>query len=154
RGEGEAVYSIGYDNETGCAAGPTSCLASAYWNWGPLYVRQVQSLLDGTWSPSEVGWQPMTNDSNSIVGLTTPSIAVPSSISSEISTVRERLIDDPALPFVGPVYDNTGEPRITDGDALDDATMDRLCWFVEGVVESTDQGDAPAVVPNTCFGDH
>lgn len=149
----ETVYSIGYDNPESCEAGPTGCIASAHWNWGPLYVRQIRSLLDGSWDPRDVGWQPMTNDADSIVNLGTPAAWVPVDVTGEMTDYRADLVAEPAQPFVGPIRDVTGAVRVAAGVELSDEEMDRLCWFVDGVIDSSGGADVPATVPSGCVGD-
>lgn len=51
--EGEEVYALAYDFKDGCSAAPEICLGVPYYNWGPRYVEEIQSVYDGTW---EQGW--------------------------------------------------------------------------------------------------
>jgi basic membrane protein A len=153
-GEQSPIWAVGYDNIDGCNANPDRCLTSAYWNWGPLYAEKVASIADGTWDPSVAGWYPMTNTSESVVGLAELSSAVPGAVRTEVSAMRQELIASTQMPFVGPISDNAGAQRVAAGDELDDVALDRLCWFVDGVVSSEGGQDAPAVVPARCSGDH
>lgn len=153
--DGERVMSIGYDNEDGCAAGPNSCVTSAYWNWGPYYVDRVTSLVQGTWAPDDIEWQPFTNDDDSVVGLadTSPAL-VPGAVREELAVAKNDLQADPARPFVGPLADNTGKNRLGSGESMTDLELDRICWYVDGVIDSTSGADLPAVVQSECQGDH
>jgi simple sugar transport system substrate-binding protein len=48
---GKSVWAIPYDFKGACDEAPTVCLGVPYFNWGPAYVRQLQTFMDGTWAP-------------------------------------------------------------------------------------------------------
>jgi len=52
-------FSVGYNTDMGRYVS-TSVLTSAVWNWGPMYIRFTQQVLDGTWQ-SESYWGPFTD---------------------------------------------------------------------------------------------
>lgn len=91
-----------------------------------MYTNIVQSIADGTWDPSVILWEQMK------------------------ATVAPEGIH---LPFVGPISDSTGKSRLGTGDELNDEQLNRICWFVDGVVTNDGTGDVPAVVPASCGGD-
>jgi simple sugar transport system substrate-binding protein len=49
---GNAVSVQPYNSLAGCDASPENCLGMVYYNWGPTYVKLVQSVIDGTWEQS------------------------------------------------------------------------------------------------------
>jgi basic membrane protein A and related proteins len=148
------VYSVGYDNVDGCLHGPERCLTSAYWHWGPLYVAKVRSLLDGSWDPSDVTWQPMTNASDSAIGLADLATFIPAQVRADIGAVQEATVEGSTqAPFAGPLRDVYGAVRVEAGDEMDDEALDRMCWHVDGVIRSETGSDLPAEVPTSCVGD-
>ncbi len=150
----EPLYSIGYDNEDSCSLVGDSCLTSPYWNWGPLYARLVQQMIDGTWDPFDVVWdQVQASPEDSTVYLAEMTDAVPSSVRMEVEIVQARLADaeNIHLPFVGPISDNTGVLRVADGDEMTDEELLRMCWYVDGVIDADGN---PAEVPGGCGGDY
>lgn len=148
------VYSVGYDNIDSCEHGLDHCLTSAYWSWGPLYAERVGTLLDGTWDPSDVAWRPMTNDSSSVVGLADLATFIPGEIRTDVGELRSELLaGSTQVPFVGPLVDNQDQERVIEGEEMDDAALDRMCWYVEGVVSSESGEIVPARVPTSCIGD-
>jgi basic membrane protein A len=149
---GARVFSIAYDNEDACE-GFDACLTSAYWNWGPTYKDAVNGLLDGTWNPDDITWRPFTNDSDSTVGLSDIAPIVPAAVRTAVSEARNALLEDDSAPFVGPLTDSTGTLRLAEGERMSDEVMDRICWYVDGVITSESGTDAPATVPNGCQGD-
>jgi simple sugar transport system substrate-binding protein len=53
----EAVYASPYDYVGACEEAPAACIGVPYYNWGPEYVRLVESVRDGTWEQAWV-WEP------------------------------------------------------------------------------------------------
>lgn len=154
---GSPVYSVGYNNINACDVDndSASCLTSAYWNWGPLYAEKVLSLTDGSWDPQDTTWRGMTVESDSLIGLAPLSAFVPGAIRGEVGAAESAMIDGSAqAPFVGPLKDAAGAARVPSGAAMSDEELDRICWHVEGVVDSSSGVDEPATVSTTeCVGD-
>ena len=60
------IYTIGYDNLDACTFKPSlaeTCIASAYWNWGPLLTELLAQMQIGTWEPTESPWRQMGGNS-------------------------------------------------------------------------------------------
>lgn len=146
------VWSIGYDNPDSCAVVGDRCLTSPYWNWGPLYTRFIQQMQAGTWDPYDIVWEQILVDKDkSTVYLADISTSVSSQARMEVEAELARIADpeNVAEPFVGPIYDNQGNMRLGDGEAMSDEDLLSMCWFVQGVVD--ENGD-PAQVPPGCGG--
>ena len=151
---GRDVYSIGYDNIDSCEIVGESCLTAPYWNWGPLYARIVQQMMDGSWDPYEQVWDQMKGDRDeSTVYLAEMSTHVPAQVRLEIENEISELVKENniAEPFVGPILDNTQVLRVQDDEAMSDAELLRMCWYVDGII---DADGAPAEVPGGCGGDY
>ena len=132
--DGDQVLSIGYNNPTTCELfGPKGCIASAYYNWGPMMARIVASMRDGTWDPSVIIWDPMTGDSaTSPVYLTSASpTLVPSAVRVDVESYIADFASGELDVFAGDIKDTSGGTRRD----LDDSDLLRMCWFVDGVVE-------------------
>ncbi|MFO0748442.1 MAG: BMP family ABC transporter substrate-binding protein [Myxococcota bacterium] len=147
------VLSIGYDNPTTCELfGPKGCIASAYYNWGPMIVRLVTQIRDGTWDPRAIVWDRMTGDSESSpVYLTSPSpTLVPSNVRVDVEGYISKFASGELDVFAGDINDNQGGTRT----GLDDEDVLRMCWFVDGVVEpAANPPFAPKAVGAGCIGD-
>lgn len=150
------VYSIGYDNIDACSHAPEYCLTAAYWNWGPVYIEAIQAIVDGTWDPTDIGWKSMkATPSQSSVGLSEFNPIVPGSVRLKVDAEIPDLLEEEGsqLPFHGPLRDTAGAVRYAAGESMDDDALNRMCWFVDGVVSREDGVDSPAVVPPGCGGD-
>jgi simple sugar transport system substrate-binding protein len=51
------VWAVPYDYKGACESSPDICLGVPYFNWGPAYLKTVQSVMDGTWVQSW-DWNP------------------------------------------------------------------------------------------------
>lgn len=153
------IYTIGYDNPDACTFKPAlaeTCIASAYWNWGPLLTELLAQMQIGTWEPTKSPWRQMGgNPETSTAYLSAMSIDL---VPSNIRLAVEGLVNDLSaktdealyLPFQGPVTDNTGMIRVAAATLPTDDLLLKMCWFVEGVIDTT---GATAVVPSECVGD-
>ncbi len=153
------IYAIGYDNPDACTfkevLKPT-CIASAYWNWGPLLVSILSDMQTNKWDPTELPWDQMKGDPSKSTAYLSPMSVdlVPTPVSIEV----EGIVNDMSqqgeegvmFPFRGPVLDNTGTTRIAAARYPEDADLLKMCWFVDGVIDTT---GAAAVVPAACVGD-
>jgi len=157
-GETVTVWSIGYDNADSCDFAPESCLTAPYWNWGPLYVRLLEEIRAGIWDPRALVWDQMLGTpEDSTVALAPMSDLVDSAVGVAVESRIPELTAAEGIhrPFVGPLRDVNGALRVDEGDGLDDEALLRMCWFVEGVVSTGEDGsDAPGEVPNGCGGDY
>ncbi len=152
--KGQPIYSIGYDNIDSCEIVGESCLTAPYWNWGPMYARMVQEMIDGTWDPYDQIWEQMQGDrDDSIVYLAELSTHVPADVRLVVENEIAELVkeENVAVPFVGPIRDNTGTVRVSNGEVMSDEELLRMCWYVEGIIAADGE---PAEVPGGCGGDY
>jgi basic membrane protein A and related proteins len=148
------VYSIGYDNEDSCEFAPDTCLTAPYWNWGPLYTRLVEQMLEGSWDPYQTVWDQVEIDrNNSTVYLAEIHEDVPTSVVMQVEETFAQLSqpENTHLPFLGPLHDADGDKRVSTGDEMADEELLRMCWYVEGVIAAD---GSPAEVPGGCGGDY
>jgi len=122
------AFSIGYNSDMRTFA-PDAFLGAPVWNWGPYFVRVVQSVLDGTWT-SEAYWGGMKDG---IVDLLL-SDRVPSQVSAFVLDAREKILQGTLEPFEGPVWDQQGNLRIPAGEIPSDEELLRMDWLVRNVV--------------------
>jgi simple sugar transport system substrate-binding protein len=70
--EGSDVWAVAYDYKGGCEEAPDICLGVPYFNWGPQYVKTIQEIKDGTWTPGWIwnapDWSDINNPDTSAVG--------------------------------------------------------------------------------------
>lgn len=158
----EELYCIGNDNYDACNRGPTTCIGTSYWNWGPMYVRLFDEIHRNTWDPFQVINENIKSNSEQSIANFSVNVAVGG---SDLAIAVSELLADLAragnehksfevFPGEGQ-YCSTGQRTpscISEGEEMTDDELLTMCWFVQGVVEKTNpddplSADQPAQVP-------
>lgn len=137
--EEAGAMTVGYHADASSLA-PNGWLTGAVWNWAPVYTDIVQTAVDGKFTGSKY-------NANFRVGYKTginPFVMAPygPGVDAETKaaiTAAQAVIALPnGSPFVGPVKDQSGAERIPAGTTPDYAAIEKMDYFVDGVV-----GDLP-----------
>ncbi|MBN2114508.1 MAG: BMP family ABC transporter substrate-binding protein [Acidimicrobiia bacterium] len=131
---GEAVWAIPYDFRGACDEAPDICLGVPYFNWGPAYVRIVQSVLDGNFAAEfewfGPDWADINDPDTSGIGY----VKGPG-LSAENADLVDQFIaglaDGSINLFVGPLNYQDGTPFLGDGEVATDLQV----WFMEQLLE-------------------
>jgi len=121
-------YSIGYNSDMHQFA-PNANLTSPVWNWGPYYVKTVQSVMDKTWK-SEAYWGGVDQG---IVALAPLSDKVPADVKQLVTDKQEAIKNGSLYIFEGPLKAQDGTVKIKEGQKMTDVEMLSMDWFVAGV---------------------
>jgi len=133
--EAAGRYTVGYHADASSLA-PKGWLTGSQWNWGPLYTKIVQTVLDGKFSGGPY-------NANFRVGLKTgdnPFVqspygpAVTDEVKKLVDDARAKISKSDGSPFAGPVTDQDGKVRIPAGTVPDYKTIEAIDYFVDGVV--------------------
>jgi simple sugar transport system substrate-binding protein/basic membrane protein A len=134
--EGKGAFSVGYHYDASTLA-PTGWLTGSDWNWGPLYLAMVKTILDGKFAGSQF-------NTNYSIGFTSKDIASPmelapygKSVAADTQTMiasSKTKILGGFSPFTGPIYDQSGKLRLADGKVATGQELSSLNYFVKGVV--------------------
>ncbi|GIH23335.1 ABC transporter substrate-binding protein [Acrocarpospora phusangensis] len=131
--EAAGKFTVGYHADASAIA-PKGWLTGSQWNWGPLYTDIVKTTLGGGFTGSKY-------NANFRVGYKTgenPFVQSPygpmvdEATKSEIDKARELL--KTGSPFAGPIKDQEGKIRIPEGTVPDYTTIEKIDYFVDGVV--------------------
>jgi simple sugar transport system substrate-binding protein len=60
--------------------------------------------------------------------------AVPDSVAKEVAAKKQAIIDGSFHPFQGPIKNQAGEIVVPEGKSLSDEELEKVQWYVEGVV--------------------
>jgi len=149
-------YGVGYDSRNACDVDPEHCLTTPYWEWGPLYVTLLQSMIDGTFTGSDIYFD-VDSGALGLLGFMEGQEPAPGIPAEVIPQVRDLLAQMVAGEFTrfdvftGPINDNKGEIIIPEGTTLTQAdlegidaelgaTLNRegcticMSWLAEGIV--------------------
>ncbi|TDT88207.1 nucleoside-binding protein [Pseudodesulfovibrio indicus] len=127
------AYSIGYNSDMTSFA-PKAHLTAAIWNWGPMYVKTVEEVRDGTWQGGQSLWWSMADG---VVDIAPMGSMVPDDVKSMVEAKRAELKGGTDNIFAGPVKNQAGEVVIPEGTKAEDGQLLSMDWFVEGVVGTT-----------------
>ncbi len=113
-------------------------IAGSFWDWGVLYRKIIDSVLDGSWdslnSESDAG-----KTINYWWGLSAGVVDVrlgekiPAETARLVKLLRRSIADGSFRPFDGPIYDQAGELRIAEGEILTPHQILMMDWLVENV---------------------
>ncbi len=132
--EAAGAFTVGYHADASSLA-PTGWLTGSEWNWGPLYIDIVQTVIDGGFVASafngdyRVGLQ--TGDNPFVQS------AFGSSVDADtvalIDAARERFVTG-GSPFSGPVLAQDGSIVFAEGEQPSYEDIETMDFFVEGVI--------------------
>ncbi|WP_338666979.1 BMP family ABC transporter substrate-binding protein [Pseudodesulfovibrio methanolicus] len=127
------AYAIGYNSDMSSFA-PKANLTSAIWNWGPMYVKTIQEVRDGTWKGDQSTWWSMQDG---VVDIAPMGSMVPDDVKSMVNAKKAELMAGNDTIFAGPIKNQAGEVVIAEGTSPDDGALLGMDWFVDGVVGTT-----------------
>lgn len=146
--EGEKVWAVPTDNAAGCEEAPDACVGAPYENWGPPYVRYVQTVMDGTW---ESGWEwespdyaDFNNPDTSAIGFAYGSVLTQEQIGQIESFIAEMGAFADANPggyiylWEGPLNLQDGTVYAQDGELVEPLDIWRLPQLLEGMIGASE----------------
>jgi basic membrane protein A len=122
------VYSAGCCMDLEHVA-PKSWLTGQNFNWGALYVKTAQSVIDHTWKPGN-NYYGMKEGYSQLSKFGT---VVPESVKNEAMLVKRNMESGKIVIFKGPLRDQNGLERVKPGELLDSKALTEMNWIVEGV---------------------
>ena len=149
-------YGVGYDSRNACDVDPEHCLTTPYWNWGPQYVSIINSMMDGSFTGSDLYFD-VDSGGLGLLGFMEgqePAPGVPAEVITQVQELLAQMLAgefDRFAVFTGPINNNKGEIVIPAGATLTQsdlegidadlgATLGRegctICmnWLAEGIV--------------------
>jgi len=122
------VYSVGTNFDLHALV-PNGWLTGQSWNWGPLYVKIIRSIQNGSWKPDNLRYG--AQDGYSVLAPFGKS--VPKTLQAEALQAMVQLQQHKMEIFSPPVKDRDGRIRLAAGQVADQAWLERMDWFVPGV---------------------
>ena len=133
--EEKKVYAIGYHSDMS-KYGPKAQLTAVDAPLGRRTTRRSRSrAVDGKWKPDNV-WGGIKDG---MIKLAPFNKAVPKDVQDLVKKAEADIAAGKLHPFTGPIKDNDGKERLAAGKTIDDATLTKMDYYVEGV-----QGKLPA----------
>lgn len=126
--EKNGVFSVACNGDIHVEA-PKGWLTGQAWNWGPLYVKIANSVIDGSWKAGDRRY----DIKDGFVALSAFGNVVPKAVREEASVAIERIKAGQLVVFHGPLRDRDGFERISKDTRLNDDGLMTMDWFVAGV---------------------
>ena len=109
---------------------PTAWVTGAGWDWGPYYIKTVQSVLDGTWKSEQY----YGNMADGMVQLYPLAKDVPAAVATRVEETKAAIIAGTFRPFDGPVFDQKGKEVVAKGATPSLGDLLGMSYFVKGVI--------------------
>lgn len=126
--EEKGVHAFSYHSDMR-KYGPRAQLSGTTHHWGDFYTRTVNEVLAGTWKPASI-WGGFKDG---MIRLAPFSAAVPADVQAMARDLETRMAAGSLHPFTGPLLDQAGRERLAHGTVMDDATLGKMDYFVQGV---------------------
>ncbi|MEA2220904.1 MAG: basic rane protein [Solirubrobacteraceae bacterium] len=132
------VLTTGY-HEDARALAPNAWLTGSEWNWGPLYVDMVRTIVAGRFAQSPYATRYRAPLRDGTVRLASFGTAATPAIRRRVLETMRRLRSGELEPFTGPLRDQRGRLRIR-GAQPSTTTLEETDYLVQGVVGTTAPG--------------
>jgi basic membrane lipoprotein Med (substrate-binding protein (PBP1-ABC) superfamily) len=128
--EQRGIMSMGFHCLCAQSAAGDHWLTGIGFTWGPLFTRIAQSVVDKTWvSSNDVG-----NLASGYAQLAPYGPLVSDETKALVDKTKLGLMSGDIQVFRGPIYDNTGQLRIPDGQVGSfEEFLQTTNWLVQGV---------------------
>jgi basic membrane protein A len=154
-------WGITYDWAGSCKV--ERCLTAPYWNWGPVYAKIAQSVIDKTYKP---GWDYFDADSGGLglfglmegQELTTGMKDLPPEVIDEVKSLLAKMLAGEFTRFdvfSGEIKDNKGNVIVPAGQKMVQADLDQfppgapglecqycMYWWADGIT-----AELPSLTP-------
>ena len=107
---------------------PKAQLTATIDNWSPYYISKVQGVIDGTWKTGDY-FGHMNDD----VVQMAPFTNMPDKVKAFAQKIKDSIRNGKYFAFTGPIKDNTGKIQLKAGEIADDAHLNSMMYYVEGI---------------------
>ena len=107
---------------------PKAQLTATIDNWGPYYIQKVGQVIDGNWTSGNY-FGHMNDGSVQMAPFTN----MPDNVRMKAAEIKQAISNGKYFAFTGPIKDNTGKLQLKDGEVADDAHLNTMMYYVEGI---------------------
>ena len=127
--ESRGLNIIGYSSDRSEVA-PNAWLSSFTFEWGPYYIDQIQSMIDGNWEPALT----YGGLKDGMIGNSPYGPDVTDEMLALVNERRQQIIDGTFDYFAGPLVDNEGNVQVPEGGTIPFEERTLCClWLIEGI---------------------
>lgn len=136
RKEGADVYALPYDFIGSCTTAPEACLGVPYYNWGPDYVRLINSSMDNSWKQAWIwsgpDWKQINDEDTSAIGFVNGA-ALSKENQAQLADFISKLGSGEINLFTGPLNYQDGSAYLKSGETASDKQIWYLSQLLEGM---------------------
>ena len=126
------VMSCGYHVDASKFA-PKGWLTASVWDWGPLYVRMVKTIMAGKFKSSPFSGIYRAGVKDGVIKLAPFGKAATPKIRRKVTKTYALLKSGKLKPFTGPIRDQSGKLRIKKGVSPGSTVLEQTNYLVKGV---------------------
>ena len=131
--DGKQVWAIPYDYANACAGGDDVCLGVPFFNWGPSYVKAIESIKAGTWEGNfelpGPDWANINDPDTSAIGFNKGGALSEENVVLLDSFIQE--LGGGLKLWTGPLNYQDGTPFLAEGEV---ATLQQI-WYLPQLLE-------------------
>lgn len=126
--DGKYIIGYNYNNQDKY---PNTYLTAAVWDWNVIYTNIIKSILQQKF----IGQNYWDGIETGIVKISPLTSNVPEEATYKVEESQNKLKTGSWDVFLGPVYDNQGEERVSKGEMItDEDLLNNINWYVDGVI--------------------
>ena len=107
---------------------PKAQLTSSIDHWDEYYTQRIQAAMDGSWKTQDV-WGGLKSDMLEMA----PWTNMPDDVAQAAQKADDGIKDGSIVIFKGPINDQSGKIKVTDGAQLTDDDILGMSWLAEGI---------------------
>jgi len=107
---------------------PKAQLTATIDNWSPYYISKVKAVIDGNWKSGDY-----FGHMNEDVVQMAPFTNMPDDVKAKAQKIKDDITAGKYFAFTGPIKDNTGKLQLKAGEIADDAHLNSMMYYVEGI---------------------
>ncbi len=116
--EEAAKFGCGYNTDMSVEA-PNAHLTAPIWHWSSVYTAEVQDLIEGKWQPVNY----FLGLKENMVDISPLTKNVAEGTAEKIEEARAKIVSGEWDVFTGPIYSNTDELVVKEGESLADGDI-------------------------------
>ncbi len=129
--QNQGKWSVGFQVDVSDQA-PEAVATSMVYKWEAYLIPTIESIIAGTWSPSEWGW--WEGIKTGLFDVEPIADWVPAAAIKDVTAARQAMIDGTLDPFQGPLYKQDGSLAVADGEVLSDENLWAMNYFIQGSI--------------------
>jgi basic membrane lipoprotein Med (substrate-binding protein (PBP1-ABC) superfamily) len=127
--EERGVYSIGFQSLAAQKFAPKGWITGLGFTWGGVMTEAAQQVIDGTWKSQML----RKGIAEGYIAVAPFGEAVPEDVRKIVLDAVAKLAEGFDI-FTGPIKDQEGNLRLSEGETVSVADLGNFDWYAEGII--------------------